>query len=111
MNIPLSKEVNSNIEQIEQMAKAVDEEDVSMFIVNSRKGAKKPIGFGKYHHPRQNIADYYKDNAHQDLNTKTIEKFLESGVLDNVLFNFLFARGMELKNGLIDINRAFALVK
>jgi hypothetical protein len=36
MNLPLTKEVNSNIEQIEEMAKVVDEEDVKMFIINNR---------------------------------------------------------------------------
>lgn len=112
MNLPIKKEVNSNIEDIEKMAEIVDEEDVQMFLVNNKRGTKKSAkSFGKYYHPRETIADYFKANKHQDLNSHKIEKFLEKGVLDNVLFNFLFARGMELKDGLIDINRAYAMIR
>lgn len=112
MNLPIKKEINSNIEDIERMAEIVDEEDVQMFLVNNKRGIKKSAkSFGKYYHPRETIADYFKANKYQDLNTNKIEKFLEKGVLDNVLFNFLFARGLELKDGLIDINRAYAMVR
>lgn len=55
--------------------------------------------------------DYYKRKDRQDLTTDKVKKFLENGILDNVLFNFFFARGMGLKNGLIDVDRAFQLIQ
>lgn len=111
MNLPVKKEA-SYIEDVKQMHELVDEKDVEMFLVNDRQAIKNSkIKFGKYYHPRTTVADYFKDNKQVDLNANRVEKFLENGVIDNVLFNFLFARGMQLKDGLIDIDRAFTLIK
>lgn len=112
MGLPFKKEVNSYIEDANMMAQAVSEEDVKMFVINNRRGIKNPtVPIGRYHHPKQNIADYFKENKSLDLNTSKIEKFLEQGVLDNVLFNFLFSRGMGLKDGLIDVDRAYLMIR
>ena len=112
MDLPLNKEFNSNIENVGKMAQVVDDEDVKLFLVNKPQANKKnTTNFGKYYYPKQNIAEYFKSNYKQDIDTRKIEKFLENGILDNILFNFMFSRGMDLKNSLIDVNRAYALVK
>ena len=113
MGLPTKPEIASYIEDTHDMAKAVSEEDVQMFVVNNNRASKGKgtVPIGRFYHPKQTIAEYFKDNKTQDFNSKKVEKFLERGVLDNVLFNFLFSRGMSLKDGLIDINRAFTMVK
>lgn len=114
MGLPVKKEMKSHIEDANEMVKAVSEEDVKMFIINHNKTnatRKKGTQLNRFYHPRQTISEYFKNKNTVDLNTKRIEKFLEQGVLDNVLFNFLFSRGMGLKDGLIDINRAFTMIK
>ena len=100
------------------MARVVSEEDMKMFIIsdkntmkNFKMNKKVQMQLGRFHHPKETIADYFKDNRNIDLNTKRIEKFLEQGILDNVLFNFLFSRGLGLKDGLIDVNRAYAMIR
>ena len=112
MDLPLNKELNSNIENVEKMAQIVDDEDVRLFLVNKPKTNKKnTANFGKYYYPKENIAEYFKSNYKQDIDARKIEKFLENGILDNILFNFMFSRGMDLKNSLIDVNRAYTLIK
>jgi hypothetical protein len=112
MGLPVKKEINSYLEDANMMAEAISEEDAKMFIINNRRSIKRPsVPFGHYHHPKENIADYFKANRSLDLNTRKIEQFLEQGVLDNVLFNFLFSRGMGLKDGLIDIDRAYLMIR
>ena len=112
MDMPLNKEFNSNIENVEKMTQIVDDEDVKLFLVNKPQTNKKNTkNFGKYYYPKENIAEYFKSNYKQDIDTRKIEKLLENGILDNILFNFMFSRGMDLKNSLIDVNRAYTLVK
>ncbi|CAI2370799.1 unnamed protein product [Moneuplotes crassus] len=118
MGLPVPKESVSFIEDAEDMVKAVSEEDVKMFIIpgkakghNYKLTKKDYLKLSRFHHPKQTIAEYFKDNKSIDLNTKKIEKFLEHGVLDNVLFNFLFSRGLGLKDGLIDIDRAYLMIR
>ena len=112
MNLPLTKAINSKIEEVEQMAEVVDEEDVKMFLINNKKKAKKSSpGLNRFYHPKESISEYFKDNNRVDLTTEKLHKFLENGILDNVLFNFLFSRGSDLKEGLIDVNRAYTFIQ
>ncbi|MEM8778199.1 MAG: hypothetical protein AAGF26_04860, partial [Cyanobacteria bacterium P01_G01_bin.49] len=93
MDLPLNKELNSNIENVEKMAQIVDDEDVRLFLVNKPKTNKKnTANFGKYYYPKENIAEYFKSNYKQDIDARKIEKFLENGILDNILFNFMLSR-------------------
>lgn len=110
--------MKSYIEDTAEMAKVVNDEDIKMFIISdknnpkdSRIRKKSHMQFNRFHHPKQTISDYFKDNKSIDFNSKWIEKFLEQGVLDNVLFNFLFSRGMALKDVLIDVDRAYTMVR
>ena len=50
-----------------------------------------------------------EDKKEKDENK--INKMLEQGIIDDIGVNFLFKRGANLKDGLIDINRAYAIIQ
>lgn len=118
MNLPVRNEPSEFIYDPDDMIKAVSEEDIRMFIIpgKTKISPLKPprrsnARVNKLRNSKQTIGDHFESNKASHMNTKKVGKFLEQGVLDNVLFNFLFSRGLGLKNGLIDINRAFLMVK
>lgn len=46
----------------------------------------------------------------QQKNEQRVTKMLEQNIIDDIGVNFLFRRGTGLKEGLIDIERAFKIV-
>lgn len=63
MNLPVEHRNHSRIDELEQMAEIVDEEDVKMFVINNKRDKKKQqIDLAKLYHPKQTIAKYFKDN-------------------------------------------------
>lgn len=80
-------------------------------LIKIKNKTKTSHGLNRFYHPKESIAEYFKDNNQVDLTTEKLHKFLENGVLDNVLFNFMFSRGTDLKEGLIDVNRAYTFIQ
>lgn len=80
-------------------------------LTKQNKSKKISPGLNRFYHPRESIAEYFKDNNRVDLTTDKLHRFLENGVLDNVLFNCMFSRGTDLKEGLIDVNRAYMFIQ
>lgn len=47
----------------------------------------------------------------QEENESRVNAMLEQGIIDDIGVNFLFKRGTGLKEGLIDIDRAFKIIE
>jgi hypothetical protein len=52
------------------------------------------------------LAENYQEPIRDNTN-----KQLESQLLDNVAINFIFSKGKNLDNGLIDINRIYQIIE